>query len=153
MDVVVGQELTDACDLPQAQNGNCTVEPGTVHMNGATALWYVRSRYTSSDFDRLRRAQEVLYALFKQMVTQASVAELSEIQTALASNVQTNLSIEKALTFLPLATQVLQNPDHIQLFAITEDQSTPSWSWNGEWILLPDTEAIHSLLQLAGVKP
>ncbi len=153
VDVAVGQELTDACDLPQAKNGNCTVEPGTVHMDGATALWYVRSRYTSSDFDRLRRAQEVVYGLFKKMVSLASVTKLSEIETALKSNVETNLSIEKALSFIPLATRVLQSPDHIQRFAITEDQATPFWSWNGEWILLPDTDAIHSLLQEAGVKP
>jgi len=153
VDVAVGQELTDACDLPQARNGNCTVEPGTVHMDGATALWYVRSRYTSSDFDRLRRAQEVVYGLFKQMVNLASVTKLSEIKTAVKGNVETNISIEKALSFLPLASGVLQSPDHIRRFAITEDQSTPFWSWNGEWILLPDTEAIHSLLQQAGVKP
>jgi LCP family protein required for cell wall assembly len=153
VDVAVGQELTDACDLPQARNGNCTVEPGTVHMDGATALWYVRSRYTSSDFDRLRRAQEVLYGLFKKMVSLASVTKLSEIKTALADNVETNISIAKALSFLPLASDVLQSPDHIQRFAITEDQATPFWSWNGEWILLPDTDAIHSLLQQAGVQP
>jgi hypothetical protein len=87
------------------------------------------------------------------MVTLASVAKLSEIQAALAGKVETNISIEKALSFLPLAARLLQSPDHIQRFAITEDQSTPSWSWNGMWILLPDTEAIHSLLQQAGVRP
>ena len=153
VDLVVGQELTDTCDLPQAINDNCTVEPGVVHMDGATALWYVRSRYTSSDFDRLRRAQEVLYGLFKKMANLGSVSKLSEIKNALADNVQTDLSIEQAISFLPFASQVIQFPEKIQRFAITEDQSTPSWSWNGMWILLPDTDAIKSLLQKAGVKP
>jgi LCP family protein required for cell wall assembly len=153
VDVAVGQELTDTCDLPQEQNDNCTVTPGVVHMDGPTALWYVRSRATSSDFDRLRRAQEVVYGLFNKMVKLASLTKLSEIKTALADNVETDLSIEKALSFLPFATRLLQSPDHIQRFAITEDQATPSWSWNGMWILLPDTEAIKSLLQKAGVSP
>jgi LCP family protein required for cell wall assembly len=153
VDVAVGQELTDDCDLPQAQNGDCTVKPGVVHMNGATALWYVRSRATSSDFDRLRRAQEVLYGLFKKMANLGSLSKLSEIKAALEGNVETNMSIEKAISFLPFGVRVIQYPEKIQRFAITEDQSTPSWSWNGMWILLPDTEAIQSLLQKAGVKP
>ena len=153
VDVAAAQALTDICDLPQAQDGSCTVEPGVVHMDGATALWYVRSRYTSSDFDRLRRAQEVLYGLLKKMIQVGSLSKLAEIQTALAGNVQTNLSLEKAISFLPFAARVIQYPDKIERYAITEDQSTPSWSWDGMWILLPDAEAIKSLLQQAGVQP
>jgi polyisoprenyl-teichoic acid--peptidoglycan teichoic acid transferase len=153
VDVAAAQALTDICDLPQAQDGSCSVEPGVVHMDGPTALWYVRSRYTSSDFDRLRRSQEVLYGLLKKMITVGSLSKLSEIQTALAGNVETNLSLEKAISFLPFAARVIQYPEKIERYAITEDQSTPSWSWDGMWILLPDTEAIKSLLQQASVIP
>jgi LCP family protein required for cell wall assembly len=152
VDVEVGQELSDACDLPQAVNGNCTVEPGTVHMDGATALWYVRSRYTSSDFDRLRRAQEVLYALFKKMLNVSTIARLPELKAQFDGNVETNMTVNQALSFLPLATSILSSPDRIQRFSITEDQSTPFWSWDGQWILLPDYDAIHQLLLEAGVK-
>ncbi len=41
-----------------------TVGPGVVHMDGDLALWYARSRKRSSDFDRGRRSQEVLRALY-----------------------------------------------------------------------------------------
>jgi LCP family protein required for cell wall assembly len=153
VDVEVAQELTDECSLPQAVNSSCTVKPGTVHMNGATALWYVRSRHSSSDFDRLRRAQEVVYAMFKKLVTNISLDKLSEIKTALENSVETNLSFDKAVSFLPVATHLLQAPEQIKRFAIDEKQSTPSWSWNGMWILLPDTEAIQGVLREAGVKP
>ncbi len=152
VDVEVGQELTDSCDLPQAVDGDCTVQPGAVHMNGATALWYVRSRTTSSDFDRLRRAQEVLMAAFKKMINFNTVTKLSEIKAQLNDNIQTNLSIEKAISFLPVALSVLKSPDHIKRLVINEDQTTPSWSWNGMWILLPDKAAIDDVLKQAGMK-
>ena len=43
-----------------------TLGPGVVHMDGDLALWYTRSRMRSSDFDRGRRQQEVLRAIFNQ---------------------------------------------------------------------------------------
>ena len=155
VDVEVSQALADECSLPKPRdaNGNCTVEPGTVHMDGATALWYVRSRHSSSDFDRLRRAQDVLTAIFKKLVNINSLTKLGEIKAALDKNIETNLSIEKAASFLPVAVHVLQYPDQIRRFAINEDQATPSWSWNGMWILLPDPGAIQKVLRDAGIKP
>ncbi len=38
-------------------------------MNGEVALWYARSRYSTSDIDRARRAQEVGEAIFNRMVS------------------------------------------------------------------------------------
>ena len=56
IEVNAASSLTDKCDLPQANwDGYCTVEPGFIGMDGDTALWYVRARYTTSDFDRTRR--------------------------------------------------------------------------------------------------
>jgi len=154
VDVEVSQALADECSLPKPRDadGNCTVEPGTVHMDGATALWYVRSRHSSSDFDRLRRAQEVLTAIFKKLVNVNSLTKLGEIKAALDNNIETNLSIDKAVSFLPVAVHVLQYPDQIRRFAIGEEQATPSWSWNGMWILLPDPGAIQKVLREAGIK-
>ena len=43
-----------------------SVPSGMIHMNGDIALWYARSREASSDFDRGRRQQEVLRAMFAQ---------------------------------------------------------------------------------------
>lgn len=40
-----------------------SVPKGWNHMNSETALYYVRSRFSSSDFDRARREQEVLVAI------------------------------------------------------------------------------------------
>jgi len=151
IDVNVGQDLTDDCDLPQQVDGDCTVLQGTVHMDGPTTLWYVRSRNTSSDIDRLRREQEVVFALVKKLVSFQSVAQISEIKTELEENVQTNMSIEEGLKLIPFAASLLNNSEKIHKVAISEEQATPSWSWNGMWILLPDTNAIRSLMEEAGI--
>lgn len=153
IEVEVGQELTDDCDLPQAKDGDCTVMPGTEHMDGPTALWYVRSRHTTSDLDRLRRAQEVIYAICKKMIDFRSIVTLTEMKAELEGNVETNLSIEKVISLLPVAAHVLNNPDSIHRAAIGEEQASPFWSWNGMWILLPDYEKIDGLLRDAGLKP
>ena len=152
VDVQIASDLTDECSLPGRVNGNCSVKAGTVHMDGPTALWYVRSRHSSSDFDRLRRAQEVLYAALKKMCANGCVDKLPSLQSALKDNVKTNLSLDKALTFLPVALAVLQSPDKIKRFAIGEEQTTESISWNGMWILLQNPGAIPELLKEAGIK-
>ncbi len=151
IDVAVGNDLTDDCDLPQQVDGDCTVHPGMVHMDGATALWYVRSRSTSSDLDRLRREQEVVHALVKKIVSFQTIEQLADIKAELNENVETNMSIEQGIKLIPFGASVLNHSDRIHKIAIGEEQATPSWSWNGMWILLPDTNAIRSLMQDAGI--
>lgn len=152
VEVHVAQELTDDCDLPQGLDGDCTVVPGTVHMDGPTALWYVRSRHTSSDIDRLRRAQEVVMAVAKKVVSWQSIPVLMEIKSEVEDNVETNISLEQALSLMPLAANVIDSPDRIQRVSITEEYAAESMSWDGMWILLPDNQAIRRLLLDAGIE-
>jgi len=150
IDVQVAQPLKDACDLPMRVHGDCSVKPGSVWMEGTEALWYVRSRETSSDFDRLRRAQEVLVAVFKKMMTRNAIVKIPQLQATLKDNVKTNMPFSKILPLVPVAQKVFTDTSRIKSYAITEDQSTPFISWNGEWILLPDYPAIHTVLANAG---
>lgn len=152
IDVEVGQELTDDCDLPQQVDGDCTVTPGNVHMDGATALWYVRSRNTSSDIDRLRREQEVVFSLVKKLISFKTIEQFNDIKAELNENVDTNMGIEDGFKLLPFATSVINHSDRIHKVAISEDQATPSFSWNGMWILLPDTNAIRAVMEEAGIR-
>jgi len=153
VDVQVASDLTDECSLPGRVDGNCSVKAGLVHMNGETALWYVRSRHSSSDFDRLRRAQEVLFAAFKKMFDLGSLNKLPELKATLDKTVQTNMTIEQGLSLMPLAIAVIQSPDKVKRFAITEEQTTESISWNGMWILLQNPGAIPAVLKEAGMIP
>jgi LCP family protein required for cell wall assembly len=152
IDVNIGAPLTDDCDLPQQVDGDCTVQPGELHMDGPTALWYVRSRQTTSDLDRLRREQEVLYAIIKKLINFKTLEQITSIKAEVTENIETNFTVEQGFSLLPFVTTVLNSEGKISHFAITEDQATPSWSWNGMWILLPDYNAIDNLLTQAGAK-
>lgn len=149
INVNVGQYLSDKCDLPQAVNTYCTVYPGSVRMDGATALWYVRSRHTSSDFDRGRRAQEVLYALFAKLMSLDAVARLPELYTAYKSSVETNLSVDVMAPLLPVATQVLSDSSRIHRYAIGPGQVSNYTTPGGAMVLLPNYEAIAAIIQQA----
>jgi polyisoprenyl-teichoic acid--peptidoglycan teichoic acid transferase len=131
-------------------NGDCSVKPGTVWMEGTEALWYVRSRKTTSDYDRLRRAQEVIVAVFKKMMTRNTITKIPQIEGILKDNIQTNFPLTKALAMMPVAEKIFGDPSRIKGFTITDAQSTPMISWNGEWILLPDATAIHDVMAKAG---
>jgi anionic cell wall polymer biosynthesis LytR-Cps2A-Psr (LCP) family protein len=121
-------------------------------MDGPTALWYVRSRNTSSDLDRLRREQEVVLALVRKIISFQSLGQFSEMKSEVEENIQTNMSIDDAFKLLPFVSTLVNNSDKIHKVAISEEQATPSWSWNGMWILLPDTNAIRALMEGAGIK-
>ena len=86
------------------------------------------------------------------MVSYKTITKLKSIQAELQDNVKTNISVEKALTLIPTAAYLLKTPDNIHRFTITEEQAPQSWSWNGEWILLPDQAKMDDLLKQAGMK-
>jgi len=149
VNVQVGQYLSDKCDLPQQRNGYCTVNPGVVTMDGDTALWYVRSRYSSSDFDRMRRAQEVLYAMFAKLMSLNAVTRLPELYNSYRSSVETNLSVEDMVPLLPIASQVLSDSSLIQRYTIGPGQVYNYRTPDGAAVLLPDYAAIQQILREA----
>lgn len=65
IDVTLDQPLQDPSYVINENGRRSTLrlEAGTHHLNGRAALRYVRSRNTTSDFDRARRQQEVLHAV------------------------------------------------------------------------------------------
>ncbi len=152
LDVEVAQALTDDCDLPQAIDGDCTVNPGTVKMDGPTALWYIRSRQTSSDFDRLRRSQEVAYAAFKKLITLNAITRLPELYASYSQTIQTDMRPANMIPLMPLAARVFKDKGLMSQAVINEDQAVPGWTYDGMWILQPDNAAIQSVMQAAGVK-
>lgn len=152
VDVEVAETLTDDCDLPQQRDGDCTVEPGTVHMDGATALWYVRSRYTTSDIDRMRRMQEVMAAVFDRLMRMEAMRRIPQMYEQFSSSVETNMVVSDILPLLQYASAAFRDTERIQRHTINEEYATEMLSWDGMWILLPDLEAVQSMLREEGVE-
>ena len=148
--VNVGKALSDVCDLPQRSRGYCTVRPGMVKMNGKTALWYVRSRETTSDFDRLRRSQEVLLALFTKLISLDALNKLPALYNQYKSSVETNMALADALSLAPVAAQVATDPGRINNYTFRPNiEVTAFTTKGGSDVQLPNFAAIDLLLENA----
>lgn len=86
-----------------------TLEPGIHHMDGNMALWYVRSRLTTSDFDRGRRQQQLLQAMLKQGISLDLIPQVPELWKAYQDIVSTDIDIGRLLQMASLAPAVSEN--------------------------------------------
>jgi len=155
INVEVGSYLSDQCDLPQKDSqGNCSVYPGVNYMNGDTALWYVRSRYSTSDLDRTRRAQEVVFAMFSKLMSLDAVSRLPELFASYSNAIETDLGIEDIIPLAPLATTLLNDPSKIRRYAIGINEVTPYvLPDSGANVLLPNYDAIAELIRQSAFTP
>ena len=87
-----------------------TVGPGLVHMDGDLALWYARSRMRSSDFDRGRRQQETLRAIYSRVLQTGTISRLPALYKDLTSIVETDITLTEMLQ-LALYAPKLSNAD------------------------------------------
>lgn len=149
VDVQISQPLEDACDLNWSRGGTCAVDPGTKNMDGDTALWYIRSRHTSSDFDRLRRAQEVMMAIFKRYMQMNAILRLPELYQQYSQMVETNMKAAEILKLMPAAATVVGDPQRIQGRTVPPELTGPFTSATGAAVLLPDKEGIRQLVKEA----
>jgi LCP family protein required for cell wall assembly len=125
--------------------------PGTTrHMDGWTAHCYVRMRRSTGDFDRLRRQQEVIRAVFAKIVTLDGLSRVPELYSQFSRMVDTDMTLEDALPYVPLAASVASGSGTLRSFAI---DGTMAQGWrvpsSGASVLLPNWEAIRAMLETA----
>lgn len=124
-----------------------TTGQGLIHMDGDYALWYARSRSKSNDFDRGRRQQEVLRAIYGQALRTDTVSRIPQLYTDLSSSIKTDLGLANILQISPLALH-LTNAD-IRSYYIAGDLVTAWITPGGAYVLLPNTALIQDMLQQA----
>lgn len=79
------------------------IEAGPQHMDGNTALWYARSRHTTSDYDRMQRQREVQNAILQQVEPTNVLTRFREIATAGEKLVKTDIPSGMLSTYVDLA--------------------------------------------------
>lgn len=146
IDVNVTEELQDTCETDPS--GWCIIEPGETHMDGGQALWYSRSRKTTSDFDRNRRAQDVVMAIFRKAVNLNMLVKVPELYSLYREYVDTDVQLLDALPLLPMASS-LMNSDNIHRYAVTPTMVSNWITAEGAMVLMPDYYAISSMLNEA----
>jgi hypothetical protein len=121
-----------------------TVESGVIHMDGDLALWYARSRQKSSDFDRGRRQQEVLRAIFTQALQTGTLTRIPDLYNNLKDSVATDLGLGD-LVQLSLYAPKMTSAD-IRSYYIRPPYVSSWVTEQGAYVLLPNTDMLPQLL-------
>jgi LCP family protein required for cell wall assembly len=121
-----------------------TAGPGLIHMDGDLALWYARSRQKSNDFDRGRRQQEVLRALFTQALQTGTLKRIPDLYNDLKNTVETDLNLVDLLQ-LSLYAPKMTNAD-IRGYYIRPPLVSSWITEGGAAVLLPNEEPLQQML-------
>lgn len=90
----VNDIITDTVQLATVPTGTINIPvPGLYNLDGKHALWFARSRYSTNDFDRSRRQQAVLRALWSKIKAQGLVGQLPTLWNDVTKIVDTNLNV------------------------------------------------------------
>jgi hypothetical protein len=146
VDVPVECELHDTFPDPANPEEGIDVDlmPGVQHLDGQHALWYARSRWSTSDFDRNRRQQQILRALYHKIRELDFLSRVPELWSATQETVETDLGVREAawlgliggqLDFANVKSRFLAPP-------YLASTTAPS----GAYILLPVDGAIEPLV-------
>lgn len=118
-------------DLPAGEN----------HLNGNQALYFVRSRFSTSDFDRARRQQMVLAAVKDKALSLGVLSnplKIYKILEALGRNVKTDMPWDETKELIALAVNFDSHKIIHRVFDTMPDGLLEaSHTANGIYILLP----------------
>ena len=154
IEINAAKNLSDYCHLSHEQHRSwCSVGPGIEHLDSEMALWYVRSRYSTDDFDRTRRAQEVLEGIFKGLMSINAITKAPELYDLFSSSVVTDLTLNDILGLIHMAPNILADPSRVRRYAIGRDHVTSHTFPSGANVQLPNYDAIWQLLLEAVFTP
>ena len=120
------------------------VPAGLQHMDGTTALEYVRSRHADSDLGRNQRQQALLLAIKQRGLQLDILPRLNNLLQQLQGTVKTDLSLTQVGSLAQLAQQI--PAANIHTYAIGADMVTDSGA-SGQDALIPDWDKIHALVR------
>jgi LCP family protein required for cell wall assembly len=153
IDVAVDCQLHDwrliSPELDPALSESWAVYTQTVgiqHMDGDLALWYARSRMSTNDFDRGRRQQKILRALYRTAREQQLLTRVPELWGAFQDSVETDLGIGDLLW---LAGFGLQTGDNLRVRSFYLGGGVISWLAppDNAQVLLPDWPRIEPIVR------
>lgn len=142
---LIGAELPTAARRVD-EDGNYVLDVGYYHLSGPEALWYARARDNSSDFDRGRRQQQILRAVWRKARDSGQLANLPGLWNEGIQLVETNLAFEDMLGLLPIGLNL--DPSMIENFALTRTYHTTPWQTpSGDYVQLPVYDTLRTLLE------
>ncbi|TET54143.1 MAG: LytR family transcriptional regulator [Anaerolineales bacterium] len=153
VEIPVECPLTDTFPDPDSEDGQTDVdwEPGIYFLDGKHTLWYVRSRWSTSDLDRNRRQQQVLRGLYDQIVTLDVILRIPEVWDALGETVSTDLKLEELIHLASIGSGL--DPTDVRSFLITKGIVQGYVAPSGAQVLLAYEAALRELVDTALTPP
>lgn len=118
-----------------------SISAGVHHFNGARTLDYVRSRKSTSDFDRSKRQQNILFALRDKAILNhlfLNPLKISEFIEVAGDNIRTDITPKEMLQIFSLAKEMKR--EDLTTFVLDNRESGLLYSTissGGAYILLP----------------
>ncbi len=140
------------------------MDTGFQHLNGEQALAYARNRhgYLESDIARNRHQQQIIEAVAKKLVKNASLGEFEKLLDTIGNNIATNMKTSQILSFYQSIKGMLMNAlsgeDFIKIQKMAlqvHDLNIPGYSSLGYYdgSMQKISEAMKENLGLIEIKP
>ncbi len=154
VDIVVECPFHDTYPDEESATGQTDIDlyPGIQHLNGKYALWYVRSRWNTSDFDRHRRQQQVIRAIMQAALSQNMIPRIPDMWGVYQESVETDMGLKEVLYFGSLASR-FDMRDLKSRFVRGATLLTNMTAPNGGAVLAPDRDALYAFMQEAAQPP
>ena len=149
VDIPVHCRLQDYWPYPD-ENGEYPIkalEPGVHHMDGDTALWYARSRQTSSVFARERRQQQVLQAIWRRARSLDLLPRIPELWEQARGLIVTDVEFGDVLTLAEVAFRL--DEQNVRFRNIGYQHVIPWTTPKGGSVFLPNWEEIGPVVSEA----
>ena len=105
-----------------------TFQAGPQNMNGDLALWYGRSRFKGTDYDRMARQRVVQEAILKQFQPSIVLTKFQDIAQAGAQVVKTDIPSAALPGFVDLGDKARKLPvTHLELVPPAFNQNRPDY--------------------------
>ncbi|OGZ61165.1 MAG: hypothetical protein A2919_01005 [Candidatus Spechtbacteria bacterium RIFCSPLOWO2_01_FULL_43_12] len=144
---------TDNTEQALGQYWVFNVPKGYSVLDSEDALYYVRSRYSSNDFDRMRRQQQVISSMRSKAFSLGVLAnpvKVFDILDSLGRNVRTDMGLGDLREVITLAQDYAQVPVESALLEPMENGLIEPGNINGAYVLIPkagDFSQIRSFFQ------
>jgi LCP family protein required for cell wall assembly len=125
-----------------------TLDPGIHQMDGDFALWFARSRKTTSDFDRGLRQQQLLRSMLNQGVDLNLLAQAPELWAAYHEFIETDIDVGRFLQFVSIAPSIRESGvQHLYIARFLQPWSVPVTEGVSPDVQLPKFDEMKETLR------
>jgi len=127
------------------------IPEGENHLDGQTALYYVRSRYSTNDFDRMRRQQQILMAVKDKALSLGILLNPVKIYNLLdivGKNIRTDMGLSDIKNIVDLTSEIDIENIRKRVFDTTPEGLLYQTFINEEYVLLPNGDNFDQIKEV-----